>query len=300
MSEPIILADAYPPSSWQETVIRGVDQHNVAVTGLSDYYPVGFFIFGAGREVIGGLLAEIWGARMHVARLWVSRVLRGKGCGAMLMAHAHRYAIEKSCTHAFLSTNSYEARPFYEKLGYSVYAELKNHPITPHSRYFMICSLQTCKDPTARNEKLAIVTDPYPSKSLEDAVAKGIASHAQAAIGLPEAEASPHNFFLRDDKGEIVGGILGNIWGDWMYAKFVWVDRPFRGKGYASRLMMTAEEYALKRSCKSAFLGTFSFQARPLYEKLGYCVFGEQTNYPKGHHLYYLAKRLPGHDLSAQ
>jgi hypothetical protein len=31
-------------------MVRGVDQHNVAVTGLSDYYPVGFFIFGAARQ----------------------------------------------------------------------------------------------------------------------------------------------------------------------------------------------------------------------------------------------------------
>jgi ribosomal protein S18 acetylase RimI-like enzyme len=294
MGEPTILAEAYPPLSWQQTVVRGVDQHNVAVTGLSDYYPVGFFIFGAARQTLGGLLGEIWGERMHVARLWVSRALRGKGCGAALMARAHRYAIEKSCTHAFLRTSSYEARPLYEKLGYSVYAELRNHPVAPHGRYFMSCSLQTRSEPLEPNEDLAIVTDPYPSKAVEDVVATGIASHAHAAIGLPEAEASPYNFFLRNDKGEIVGGVLGNLWGDWMYVKFVWIDRSLRGRGHASRLMMAAERYAFECSCRNAFLSTFSFQARPLYERLGYQVFGEQTDYPKGHSLYHLSKRLGG------
>jgi hypothetical protein len=41
--------------------VRGVDQHNVAVTGLSDYYPVGFVIRGGRGEVLGGLLGDIWG-----------------------------------------------------------------------------------------------------------------------------------------------------------------------------------------------------------------------------------------------
>jgi hypothetical protein len=58
--------------------------------------------------------------------------------------------------------------------------------------------------------------------------------------------------------------------------------------------MAAAERHAITRGCKGAYLSTFSFQARPLYEGLGYRVFGEQTDYPKGHSLYHLAKRLVG------
>ena len=42
MSALTLIAEPYPSAAWKETVVRGVDQHNVAVTGLSDYYPVGF------------------------------------------------------------------------------------------------------------------------------------------------------------------------------------------------------------------------------------------------------------------
>jgi hypothetical protein len=41
-----------------------------------------------------------------------------------------------------------------------------------------------------------------------------------------------------------------------------------------------------------AFLDTFSFQARPFYEKLGYHVFGMLENHPAGHQHYFMTKQL--------
>ena len=107
-----IVAEPYPPSAWKEIVARGVDQHNVAMTGLSDYYPVGFFIKRAGGEVVGGLLGHIWGGWMRVGSLWVHGSLRSRGYAAELMTLAHQYALNKSCTHAFLQTGSWRlSRP---------------------------------------------------------------------------------------------------------------------------------------------------------------------------------------------
>ena len=47
MRELTIISEPYPSAAWRETVVRGVDQHNVAITGLADYYPVGFVMRGA-------------------------------------------------------------------------------------------------------------------------------------------------------------------------------------------------------------------------------------------------------------
>ena len=58
--------------------------------------------------------------------------------------------------------------------------------------------------------------------------------------------------------------------------------------------MKAAEQGGIARGCAHSFLGTFSFQARPLYEKLGYHVFGEERDHPKGHTHYLLTKRLVG------
>jgi GNAT superfamily N-acetyltransferase len=252
-----IVSESYPPKAWTETVVRGVDNHNLAVTGLADYYPVGFFVKGHGGEILGGLLGDIWGGWMLVGSLWVSPSLRGRGYGAELMTRAHDYGVEKSCAHSYLRTGSYEARPLYEKLGYNVYAELKNQPIAPHSRYFMARRLDEDAEPHPRVKDLAIVMDPYPSNEAVHAVRQGISTHASAAIGLPETGWTPINFFLRDGEGEILGGVLGNLWGDWMYVAFVWVDRSLRGHGHASKMLIAAEEHALARGCSNAFLDTW-------------------------------------------
>ena len=292
MRDLTIIAEPYPSKAWTETVVRGVDQHNIAVTGLPDYYPVGFFVKGRGGEVIGGLLGDIWGGWLHVGSLWVSESIRGRGFATELMARAHQYALEKSCSHAFLQTGSYEARPLYEGLGYNVYAELKNHPVSPHNRYFLLKRLDPHDGVPLHVKDKAIVMDPYPSHDAETVIRQGISTHAYAAIGRPEPGWAPHNFFLLDSEGEVLGGALGNIWGDWMYVAYLWVDRALRGNGQASKLMAAAEEHAIARGCGSASLGTFSFQARPLYEKLGYHVVGVEEDHPKGHSHYVLAKRL--------
>jgi GNAT superfamily N-acetyltransferase len=70
------------------------------------------------------------------------------------------------------------------------------------------------------------------------------------------------------------------------------VAAPARGHGFGKELMKRAELYAVERGCTNAFLDTFSFQARPFYEKLGYRVFGTLENHPFGHQHYFMTKRL--------
>ena len=292
MKDVQIVTEPYPPSAWTKTIVRGVDQHNIAMTGCSDYYPVGFFIKGAGGQIVGGLLGDIWGGWLHVGSLWVEKSLRGRGYGKELMTRAERYAIGKACSDAFLQTGSFEARPLYEKLGYHVYGELNDHPIKPHSRYFMTKRLSSDNETHQHISELEIAMDPYASAAHVSVIREGIYLHAGAAIGLPENPGSQFGYFLRDDNGEIRGGAIGNIWGNWMFLDNLWVDLPLRGSGCATKLITAAEEHAIVQRCSDAFLDTFSFQARPLYEKLGYHVFAELKDHPKGHNQYWLTKRL--------
>jgi len=102
----------------------------------------------------------------------------------------------------------------------------------------------------------------------------------------------PVAFFVKSDDGEIIGGLLGSIWAKWLYVSVVAIREPFRGKGYGTELMRQAERYARDRGCTDAWLSTFSFQARPLYERLGYILFGTLSDYPEGHSLFFMTKRF--------
>jgi hypothetical protein len=55
---------------------------------------------------------------------------------------------------------------------------------------------------------------------------------------------------------------------------------------------------AIRRGCRGAYLDTFSYQARPFYEKLGYAVFGTLDDYPPGHQRFFMRKRLGEHTAS--
>ena len=95
------------------------------------------------------------------------------------------------------------------------------------------------------------------------------------------------------DSGKVVGGILAQIY-CWniLYIDVLWVQNEHRNNGYASALVSDIENTARKMGCKICHLDTFDFQAKGLYEKLGYTVFGILKDCPEGHNRYYMSKNL--------
>jgi GNAT superfamily N-acetyltransferase len=136
MSNPTVVFDPYATADLRNFVQAIVNNHNVAVTGRAEWYPVAFSLQDVNGEVLGGLLGNIWAAWLHVRTLAVAASVRRRGFGSELMKRAELYALECGCTDAFLDTFSFQARPFYEKLGYRVFGTLENHP-AGHQHYFM-------------------------------------------------------------------------------------------------------------------------------------------------------------------
>ena len=116
-------------------------------------------------------------------------------------------------------------------------------------------------------------------------------------------------FKIENDEGTIIAGCIVSIDG-WQLANLdtLWVDEKYRGHGLGSALIRKAEKAAMERKCYVMLLGTYDFQARPLYEKHGYMLCATIKDWPKGHENYALMKRLdqprpayiPSKDLSAR
>jgi ribosomal protein S18 acetylase RimI-like enzyme len=138
--------------------------------------------------------------------------------------------------------------------------------------------------------QLQIVFAQDPPAAARQTVERGVDQHNVGVTNEPDYY--PFSFILQDVAGEVLGGVLGDIWAGWLHVSFLWVARPLRGRGWARRLMAEAERYGRLRGAHDAYLETFSFQARPLYEKLGYRVFGQLENFPVGHTKYFLRKPL--------
>lgn len=101
------------------------------------------------------------------------------------------------------------------------------------------------------------------------------------------------SFILRDEGGEILGGITGTIFWYNLHIDFLWVDESLRGKGYGKKLLNHIEKIARENRCQLIQLDTFSFQAPVFYQKNGYEIVGVIEGHPnKENQQYYLKKTL--------
>jgi|SRR5579872_4412889 len=138
-------------------------------------------------------------------------------------------------------------------------------------------------------DDLQISFEPFVDDGARQFIVNGVDNFNIAVTGLPAYY--PANFVLRSGRGEVLGGVLGQIWGGWLQVTFLWVAEAVRGQGHGGRLLAAAEAYARERGCMGATLETHSFQARPFYEQRGYKVFGALQDYPPGHAKFFLEKR---------
>ena len=99
-------------------------------------------------------------------------------------------------------------------------------------------------------------------------------------------------FVLKNTQNEILGGVIGMTYWNWLYINLMWIREDLRGHGYGYQLLSSAEEEARKRGSKYAYLDTFSFQAPEFYKKYGYEEFGKLEDFPPGHTRYFLMKSL--------
>jgi GNAT superfamily N-acetyltransferase len=87
-------------------------------------------------KVIGGLIGYTHWNWLFVKQLWVDQDFRGQGIGRHLMFSAEREASKRGCSHAHCDTFDFQALPFYQLLGYSVFGSLEDYP-AGHTRYFL-------------------------------------------------------------------------------------------------------------------------------------------------------------------
>lgn len=103
----------------------------------------------------------------------------------------------------------------------------------------------------------------------------------------------PLNILVRDEAGNVIGGLLGATYWNWFAIELLWLREDLRGRHIGTQLMTMAEAEAVRRGIRHAQVDTVDFQALPFYRKLGYVIFGQLENCPEGHTRYYLAKELP-------
>lgn len=111
-----------------EVVQTGLRAFNVERIGDPAEEPVRIFLRDDDGRIVGGLLGHIRWRWLYVAKLWIGAAHRGNGHGVELMTAAESHARQRGCLGSYLDTFEYQARPFYETLGYSLFGTLEGYP----------------------------------------------------------------------------------------------------------------------------------------------------------------------------
>ena len=95
-------------------------------------------------EIVGGLWGTTSFRHLFVELIFIPEAMRRGGIGREIIRQAEEEAARRGCVGVWLDTFSFQARGFYEKLGYSIFGMLEDYP-PGHQRYFMTKSLRQAK-----------------------------------------------------------------------------------------------------------------------------------------------------------
>jgi GNAT superfamily N-acetyltransferase len=139
-SEPTIeLTDAPRPED-NAAIVDVLVAHNNKVGVPMDRRPLTIILRDGAGRIEGGIVGRTQWGWLHVETLALPPGRRSQGLGTRLLQMAEDEARRRGCHHVYLTTLSWQAKPFYEKLGYREYGRLDDFP-RGHQRHHMMKAL---------------------------------------------------------------------------------------------------------------------------------------------------------------
>jgi len=117
-------------------ILEHLRAFNQSRTGPAGWEPLCVGVFGEDTALEGGLYGTTLYDWLVIELLFVPERHRGSGLGSRLVAEAEEQARARGCVGAWVDTFSFQARGFYEKLGYCLVGAIPDHPIGGE-RYFL-------------------------------------------------------------------------------------------------------------------------------------------------------------------
>ncbi len=128
---------AEPGPEVREAILDTLIEHNTRSAGPARWVPLAIVLRSPGETTVQG---GLWGACYYdwcfIELLAVPEPARGQGLGRRLMAEAEAFARSYGAVGIWLDTFSFQARGFYEKLGFKAFGEIDGYP-AGHKRFFM-------------------------------------------------------------------------------------------------------------------------------------------------------------------
>jgi GNAT superfamily N-acetyltransferase len=136
----------------RQAILAPLRAYNQSKTGPLDHRGLAIEL----RDEQGATIGGLWGGTsfgwLFIQLLAVPETLRGQGVGRALMAQAEAEAASRGCHAVWLDTFEFQARGFYERLGYTCFGQLENFP-TGFARFFMQKSIAAAQSPSTSEDR---------------------------------------------------------------------------------------------------------------------------------------------------
>lgn len=230
-----------------------------------------------------------WGG-CYVDDMWVDEKHRRQGLGSHALQAVERVAEERGCHIIFLGTWDFQARPYYEKHGFRVFASIKDSP-KGHMDYnlFKTVDKNVPKRPLKPIEYEVLDGDQEDEDFICDQLDEGFnKQHLDIKHDYIKI-----NRKLVNEKGEAVAAIMAGVNEcdvGWIWK--IWVDEEYRRQGLGSLLIKHFEKKAKEKGATKILSEEIYDWNVGFFLKNDYRVSGELKDLPKGHSYFIVEKDL--------
>ncbi len=247
----------------------------------------------AGGVSVSSVLGVMW-----LEVLYVADDFRRRGLASWLVLEAERTAYEKGCVGAGTWTFNWQGPEFYPTIGYELRGIYTGYPfgVTEHvlaKRLPDEESVARAADRIARLRREGFTLLTVPSQDDMRVVERGF--HQFCMHNAGEEMDTPGiavRLVLKDQAGQVVGGLDAFTTIRNMVLEAVWIDERFRSRGHGHRLLLEAERIAKEAGCSAVSTHCLSFQSPGFFHRLGYTTYGVVDVAVDGHTEDLLIKRL--------
>ena len=117
----------------KKAVLGGLIRYNNEKMGKQKYKRLAISL-REGKEIVGGIVGEVWTTVLFIQLFWLEQGLRGKGFGTKLIKAIEDEAKRFGATRSYVDTMSFQAPGFYRGCGYKEFGSIEGYPggVTRH------------------------------------------------------------------------------------------------------------------------------------------------------------------------
>lgn len=135
-----IIVDETNNEHITQKIYEGLKSYNESKIGNYVREPYTLYIKSEDDKVVAGVSGDILPPICGVHMVWVEQSLRNQGVGTQMFKQLENYAKDKGCEFVQADTSEFQARQFYEGLGYEIIASLPRN-FKGHDTYIFRKSL---------------------------------------------------------------------------------------------------------------------------------------------------------------